>query len=203
MDVGPEKLVSIDEFFDWLSHQEGRYELVNGQIRMMTGATYRHNIVKDNVAYALRVPARTQGCNATTSDTGVRTGPRGVRYPDVVVDCGPPDLDSMTASNPTIIIEVSSPGTRDADLGVKLWEYQSLASVQIIIQIEPDVVFVAVHRRTAGGWQVDVHESLDTAIELPPLNTALPMRAIYDGVEVKPRPKLQLVDGGTIEIQDR
>jgi hypothetical protein len=29
------------------------------------------------------------------------------------------------------------------------------------------------------------------------------MRAIYDGVEVKPRPKLQLVDGGTIEIQDR
>jgi Uma2 family endonuclease len=186
--------LSVEQFLSWLPRQEGRYELVNGQIRMMTGAANRHNIAKDNVAAALHSAARSHGCRSTSSDTGVRTGELSLRYPDVVVDCGPPDLDGLTVATPTILVAVSSPGTRETDISVKLYEYQNLPSVQIIIQIEPDIVFVTVHRRAPdGSWQLEVYDSLDDIIDLPPLSTSLPMRDIYAGLDVKPRRKLQVV----------
>jgi Uma2 family endonuclease len=195
MDVLSHKLTSVEQFLAWVAGQEGRFELVNGEIRMMTGATNQHNIVKENVAFALMPAARKSGCRATTSDTGVRTGERDLRYPDVVVDCGPVAPTEMTVATPTIIVEVSSPSTRESDLGVKLSEYQHLPSVQVIIQIEPDVVLVAVHRRMdEGGWRAEVHEDLASVIDLPSLGGSLPLQDIYFGLDVKPRPKLQLVE---------
>jgi Uma2 family endonuclease len=194
MDVFSHKLTSVAEFLSWVTGQEGRYELVNGDIRMMTGATNQHNEVKENVAFAVTPLARKNGCQATTSDTGIRTGERNLRYPDVVINCGPRSPEAMTVDNPTIIVEVSSPSTRETDLGVKLSEYQNLPSVQVIIQIEPDVLFVAAHRRTHdAGWQVEVYEDIDAIIELPLLGGAVAMTDIYFGLDVKPRPKLQLV----------
>lgn len=193
MDVLSHKLTSIEEFFAWVVHQEGRFELVNGEIRMMTGARRQHNIVKDNVAFALHAQTRQRGCSTTTSDTGIKTGDRTVRYPDVVVDCGPSKPDDMFATSPSILIEVSSPSTRNIDVVVKLGEYQALASVEIIMQVEPDVALVTVYRRSAEGWLFERYDSLDAEIDIPMLETTLPLRSVYDGVEVKPRPSLQLV----------
>jgi len=185
MNAVPQNLVSVDQFFSWLANQEGRFELVNGQIRMMTGATYRHNQVKNNVTVALTPLARACGCRSTTSDTGVQTGEHGIRYPDVVIDRGPQSPTSMTVSNPVIVVEISSPSTRGTDLGVKLYEYQNLDAVQIIIQIEPDVIDVAIHRRTAGGgWAVEVYQSADAVIDLPPLKGSLAVADIYFGLDV-------------------
>jgi Uma2 family endonuclease len=194
MNAVPQRLISVEEFFSWLVDQEGRFELVNGRIRMMTGATHRHNVVKNNITVALTPAARKCGCSSTTSDMGVQTGPRGVRYPGVVVDCGPQDPAALIVNNAVILIEVSSPGIRGTDLTVKLFEYQNLASVQIIVQVEPDLVDVAVHRRAPdGSWQLEVHENLDDEIDFPPLHTSLGLRDIYFGLDVKPRPALQLV----------
>jgi len=194
MNAVPQKLTSVREFFSWLAGQEGRFELVNGQVRMMTGATNSHNQVKNNLTIALTPSARNCGCRSTTSDTGVQTGPHGIRYPDVVVDCGPQSPTAMTVDNPVILIEVSSPSTRGTDLSVKLYEYQNLQSVQMIIQIEPDLVDVAVHRRSPeGGWLLEVYESLDAVIDLPPLKASLAVADIYFGIDVRPRPMLQVV----------
>ena len=41
----------------------------------------------------------------------------------------------MTASKPTIIVEVSSPGTAVFDYGAKLREYQGVESVETVMQI--------------------------------------------------------------------
>jgi Uma2 family endonuclease len=195
MDVLSHKVTSVEEFLAWLPGREGRFELVNGEIRMMTGATNQHSNVTNNITVALTPLARRSGCRSTTQDTGIRTTERGVRYPDVVVDCGPLSPSAMTVDNPTIIVEVSSPSIREADLGIKLAEYQALATAQAIIQIEPDVVLVAVHRRrNAASWQTEVYEDLDGGIDLPSLGGSLALRDIYFGLDVRPRPTLQLVD---------
>jgi hypothetical protein len=65
-----------------------------------------------------------EGHNVICSN--VQTGPDTIRYPDVVVDRGPPNAAAMTASNPTLIVEVSSPGTAVFDYGDKLREYEDL-----------------------------------------------------------------------------
>lgn len=191
MDVLSHKSTSVEEFFEWVAHQEGRFELVGGEVRMMTGARRQHNIVKDNVAFALHTATRQRGCSTTTSDTGIRTGEQTVRYPDVVVDCGPSKPDDMLASAPSILIEVSSPSTRNIDVVVKLGEYQALPSVEVIMQVEPDVALVTVYRRSIEGWLFERYDGLDSIIDLPVLDTTLSLRSVYDGVEVKP--SLQLV----------
>ncbi len=194
MEALPQNDMSIEEFFDAIEHVEGRFELVDGQPMMMDGATNQHNNIKNNITVALTPAARRRGCNSTTSDTGVQTGERSVRLPDVVVDCGSSDPNGKTIANPTIIVEVSSPGIRSSDVGVKLAEYQGLASVRIVIQVEPDVVFAAVHSRgDDNAWQVRVYDSLDDEIPIPSLEATLAFRDIYYGMNIKPRPRLQLV----------
>lgn len=194
MDVQSHKSTSVEEFFDWIVHQEGRFELVNGQIRMMAGATTQHNIVKNNLTVALTSAARRCGCSSTTSDSGVRTGDRSIRYPDLVVDCGPSPPDAMTVSSPTILIEVSSPSTRKTDALIKLSEYQQLPSVQIVMQVEPDAPQVAVYRRSGESWLFESYEELDAVINIPQLSTVLAMADIYYGLDIRPRPVLQLVE---------
>ena len=188
--------LSIEQFFDWASDQDGRFELVDGQVRMMVGATNAHNDIKNNVEVALTLLARKSGCRASSSDSGIRTGERSLRLPDVVVNCGPRNPDAREIQAPAVVVEISSPGTRATDLGVKLAEYRNVASILVIIQIEPDVIAIAVHRRVGIGWIAEVYEDFDDVIALPELQGVLTLREVYLDMEVKPRPRFQIVTLG-------
>ena len=83
----------------------------------------------------------------------VQTGPGSIRYPDVVVDCAPPDVGATQASGPTLVVEVSSPHTLKIDVTDKLDEYRARPEIQLI---EPDVVSIKLYRRDqAGVWTVE------------------------------------------------
>lgn len=93
--------ISADAFLAWMGAQEDRFELVDGRIvRMMAGAKQEHNVVTSNIVVALAPQAKRGGCRTTSGDTAVRTGPGGVRYPDVVVDGGPRNPGALEASQP-------------------------------------------------------------------------------------------------------
>ncbi len=199
MDPLQQDHVSIDEFLSWVIDQEGRFELVNGQIIMMAGATVRHNVVVNNVTVSLTPAAKNNGCRSTTSDTAIQTVNGNIRYPDVVIDCGPPDMNAVTVSNPTILVEVSSSGTAQVDTVVKLDEYRNIPSVRMVIQIEPGSVLVSVHRRTdQSTWQTEIYENLGDLIELPPINGTLALKDIYDTLAVAPRPRVHIVSSNPI-----
>lgn len=74
-----------------------------------------------------------------------------VRYPDVAVYCrdagAPSDDDLRTLKNPTVIVEVLSPSTETVDQSIKLWEYQSIASVEAVVFIDPEKETVRVITR--------------------------------------------------------
>lgn len=146
--------ISVEQFLEWAGQQDKRYELVNGQIHRMAGATNGYTDIRNNVEYALTTLSRPKGCRTTGSDSGVRTGARSFRLPDIVVNGGPRDANAREIQAPSIVVEISSPGTWPTNLGAKLNKYQGLSSLQVIIQIEPDVVAVAVHRRTAAGGRL-------------------------------------------------
>jgi len=188
--------ISIEKFFDWVSDQDGRFELVDGEIRMMAGATNAHNDIKNNVEVALTLIARKTGCRASSSDSGIRTGERSLRLPDVVVNCGPRNPDAREIEAPTVVVDISSPGTRATDLGVKLAEYRNIASISVIIQIEPDVIAVAVHRRVGSVWFAEVFEEIDDVVMLPELEGELALRDVYLDMDVKTRPKFRIVSPG-------
>ena len=189
--------LTIEEFFEAISVSEGRYELVGGVAYAMAGAKEGHNVIRSNVQTALVPAGKRKGCRTTSSDTAVQTGPDTIRYPDVVVDCGPPDAAAMTTSKPTMIVEVSSPGTAVFDYGAKLREYQGLKSVDTVLQIEAEIALVKVHRcQTDQTWTEETIEEFDVAITLPSLETSITLAEIYDTLEVRPRTRLVIVKHG-------
>ncbi len=188
--------LTVEAFLEAIAGREGRYELVGGIAYALAGAKEGHNVICSNVLTALVPAGKARGCRTTSSDTAVRTGPDTVRFPDVVVDCGPPSAGALMASKPTIIIEVSSPGTAVFDYGAKLLEYQELESVETVLQIESEFALVKVHRRQqGGGWAEETIEAFDVAIPVPPLGVSLTLNEIYDTVGVRPRARLEIVQG--------
>jgi Uma2 family endonuclease len=195
MGIPEHERISTDEFLDWIERQNERYELVEGvPIRMMAGARQSHNVVTTNIVVALAPSAKAKGCRTTSSDTAVKTGNFGVRYPDVVVDCGPPDPSAKAAIQPTVIVEVSSPGTLAVDLTDKMDEYQAHDDIRVIMLVEPDVIFVKVYRRDMQGlWNVEKYDGLDQTVALPEVDASVSLRDIYDTLEPKSRPRLNIV----------
>ena len=194
MAIPEEEKLTVDEFFEAIAGREGRYELVGGVAYAMAGAKEGHNVICSNVQSAVVPAGKRKGGRTTSSNTAVRTGPDTVRYPDVVVDCGPPDATALTASRPTIVVEVSSSGAAVFEYGTKLHEYQGVESVGTVLQIESELALVKVHRRQEDGtWSEETIEEFDMDIPFPSLAVSMTLNEIYDTLDVRPRPRLQVV----------
>lgn len=191
MSLGKVERVTVDEFVPWAMRQRERYELVDGRIvRAMTGVRQSHNVVISNIVMSIGPQLKRSRCRTTASDMAVRTSKQGIRYPDVVVDCGPPDPSALTASEPRIIVEVTSRSTSAIDASDKLDEYKALARVQAIVLVEPDVVSVKVYRRDGEGWTPEWYASLGDSVPFPEVGAVLPLSDLYDTLEPGHRPPL-------------
>ncbi len=104
-----------EEFFAWQLHQDERYELVDGipvlRHRMMTGSSAQHDQATVNIIASLHMQLRGSGCRPTTADIAIRTGIRGLRRPDVTVECAELVRDTYEAREPRLVVEVASPST--------------------------------------------------------------------------------------------
>ena len=179
---------SLAEFFAWQDRQEAKYELVGGfPLKMMAGASNRHDRIVLNILAELRARLRGSSCTPFTGDGAVVTRSAQIRRPDAGVDCGLRDPDGYTAADPKLIVEVLSPSTRDFDTFEKLEEYKALGGLDHILYVEPNRAEVAFwSRRDDGGWGRERIEGIDAVAEMPKLGIALPLAEIYDGIELPP-----------------
>lgn len=77
-------------------------------------------------------------------ETGLAT------YPDVTVVCGRAELDPANRNaitNPTVLVEVLSPGTAEYDRGEKLVSYQRIPSLREVVLVAHDEQMIEVWRR--------------------------------------------------------
>lgn len=188
--------VSAEDFLEWVLSQAGRYELVDGYvIEMMAGAKQSHNVVVSNIVSSLGPQSKPGGCRTTSSDTAVQTLASTIRYPDIVVDCGPPDPDAMVAESPTLVVEVSSPGTSSVDTTDKLDEYREHPAVRLIMFVEPSSVLVKLYRRDSeGAWGSEKYDDFESVIDMPEIGASLAISEIYDTLTPRTRPRLHLIE---------
>jgi Uma2 family endonuclease len=179
------------EFFAWIHGQEARYELVDSEVVMVPGAGRRHNAIVVNLIAAVRPQTRGERCQTFTGATYVATAASTRRMPDMGVDCGEPDQDSLMADKPSLVVEVLSPTTGGFDLIVKLAEYQNLPSLDFILFVDAESPAVHLYRRDAyRRWQSVVIKGLDAVVELEKLKISLPLRDMYEGLRFRQKPKL-------------
>ena len=176
-----------EEFFAWQLRQEKLYELVDGcpvlPLKMMSGATLRHDRVTVNLIASLFAQLRGSRCRPTTSDVAVRIPKGNIRRPDITIECGEAKSDrELVAAEPRVVIEVLSPSTLSFDRFRKLEEYKTVESLAAILLVDTEAAQVTVHRRQDGNWLAITHEGLESVIELPGVNASIRLADMYDGV---------------------
>lgn len=133
--TAPDRLMTIDEFYEFASHREERWELVGGRALMAPG----------EIGYNLNVEARLivlfdrllDGTWPILPHASVRVqgSPATVREPDVVVLWPGTDLGPwlFSPANVALAVEVISPSTRATDRVTKREEYATVGIPNYLI----------------------------------------------------------------------
>ncbi|WP_128548402.1 Uma2 family endonuclease [Larkinella soli] len=179
------------EEYEALEQEEGiRYEYDDGEIYAMAGTTFRHNLLVQNIGYALRSFAKIGGCRVFVESIKQKltTGEKYV-YPDIIYTCEPNDWkdDQKTVvKTPTLLIEVVSKSSEKGDTETKRLEYTKLPSLLYYLIVHQARYAVQVFERAEGFWKLSIYEGLSAVIDLPLLGITLPLADIYEGIPENP-----------------
>lgn len=179
-----------EEYLALERNAEFRSEYLDGRIVAMTGATAAHNRITGDVYTQLRTRLRGKPCDTFFSDIRVQIGAgRRYTYPDVVAVCGEPQfMDGTldTLMNPALIVEVLSPSTEAYDRGEKFLHYRTIESLEEYVLVSPDRVLVERFVRAGEFWRLFTVTDLDASLELTSVGCEIPLRDIYERVELPP-----------------
>ena len=171
--------VSVDDYLAGEAASEVRHEYIDGQVYAMTGASDRHGLIVNALAFALTPAARRQGCQLFTSDMKVRLeigGQTLFYYPDLLLSCDPQDRETYFRRAPCLIVEVLSESTERIDRREKLLAYQTLPSLREYLLVAQDRVAVDLFRR-ANDWRLEQHQGGELWLDC--VSAALPVADIY------------------------
>ena len=171
-------LLTADQFYDFCCQNDGRYELVDGEVVELAPANEEHGAVALNIGTGFNLYSRQRGTGRATVETGhvLRRGPDTVRGPDVTfILAGKEEWESLSnrfsSSAPTIAVEVVSPSNTAAEMARKVAEYLAAGSQRVWVAY-PSSRSVTVHRAdgtviTYTGDEVITDEDLLPGFSLP------------------------------------
>ncbi len=165
-----------------------RHEFVNGLVYAMAGASKRHDAIALAVLTALDARL-SPPCQPFSSDVKVhiRSAPdECFYYPDMSITCSDLDKDPYLVKLPTLIVEVLSRTTEDADRGYKFANYRTLPSLQEYVLVHQARPQVELYRRR-NNWEKENFE-FEAEITLESVGVTLPISAFYRRVGFPPGP---------------
>lgn len=178
----PEQYLAMERSADFKSEYDG------GFITAMAGASTRHNLIALNMASEIRSRLKGRRCMVFMSDMRLCVNSTGLyTYPDVMAVCGEGeylDAEVDTLLNPTLIVEVLSTTTESYDRGRKFGHYRRLASLKEYVMVAQDEVRVERYNRQGDFWVLAEFTSLDDTLRLESIECEIPLREIYDKVEL-------------------
>jgi len=179
---------SSEQFVDWESAQETRFEFVGGIVYAMVGATARHARIVRNVAAALRLGLDASRCEVFTESFKlvVPTADDLVAYPDVMVVCAPTEPDAISTSEPAILFEVTSPDSQSRDLEEKSALYAAIPSLRhyaVVRHNRPAIEHFS--RGTDGAFRRETLVGAATALVLPDFDLSLPFATVYANTDLR------------------
>ena len=185
--IQPQQM-TVEEYLEWESRQELRYEYCNGDVFAMSGGTKTHDELAFNLRRSLIDRVAEQGCSMSGSDVKVFVR-QGVsyRYPDLSISCDDRDeVNDTFYSFPQLIVEVLSPSTESVDRIDKFKEYIQIPTLQEYLLISTDEVSVECYRRGEGRMWLYFQYGKGETITLESVGVDLPIEMIYRNIQLKP-----------------
>ena len=181
-------LLTADEYLARVQRTHEFSELVGGEIRPMSPAGARHNIIAVNLVVALTLYLRDHPIGRAFTDNA------GFRLP--IPDAEDDTVRSPAAAfvsfermrdvpvgfapvAPDLAVEVLSPGDTVRDLDERMDDYFA-AGTRAVWVIDPDRRTVAQHATTAPTRRLRERDTLDGADVVP--GFTMPVRALFDGL---------------------
>ena len=177
--------MTVEEYFRFEEGSQVRHEYVSGELYAMSGATLRHNAIVANIGTRLLAAAGDGPCWVVMNDMRVQASHDVYYYPDVVVICVPMAELDTTATEPCMVVEVTSPSTARIDRGEKLTAYKKLPSLRAYLIVDHRRRRVERHWR-AGPDDVWQREEivLEGRVPAPCVDVDLTLDEIYRRVDL-------------------
>ena len=191
MTAALQTFVTVEEYLRLERASEIKHEYFRGQMYAMAGASLPHNTIVGNLLRHLGNALEGGPCRPYPSDLRVRCTKGLYTYPDVVIVCGPPELEdsnSDTLLNPRVVIEVLSPTTERYNRGDKFDHYSEIASLREYVLIATDTADIDHYFRESIDhiWRHSPLRAIDAELIFNSVSCSLPVRSIYDGVTLEP-----------------
>lgn len=180
------KHYTVDEYLAMEEVAEYKSEYYNGKIYAMSGGSGDHSLIQGNLITRLNERLRATPCRVFTSDMRLLVEQSTFyTYPDATVVCGKvqfaPERNDVLL-NPTVVIEVLSPSTRNYDRTQKFSFYKKVPSVQDYVLVESTRAHVECLHRAGRQWVLEMYNGPDARLKIESLNIEIPLSELYEKV---------------------
>ncbi|NDP27784.1 MAG: Uma2 family endonuclease [Flavobacterium sp.] len=187
----PSELLHISET-DYLETERlalEKHEYFNGEVFAMSRANISHNQIFSNSIFSIGTQLKGKKCQPFGSDLRVHVPKNTLfTYPDISIVCGEietTDDKFDTITNPSVLIEILSPSTRNYDKGEKFTLYREIASLQEYILIDSERIMVEKFiRNSDNSWQLTEYRSIEQSFSIATVGIEMQLVDIYEGVKI-------------------
>jgi len=189
MSSQPKRHYTLEEYLALERSSDARYEYWDGEIFLMSGGSFDHELIISNVQDSLRNQLRDRNCYVLGQGMQIKVpAAPPYRYADGSVVCGKREIEKFNSTdmllNPVLIFEVLSPSTEGYDRGDKFRCYKSIPSFReylLIAQDRPRIEHYV--KQTLRRWDYEDVEGLESEIRLPTIECTLLLSDVYRGVD--------------------
>jgi Uma2 family endonuclease len=174
--------MSVAEFLAWEERQELRWEFDGFQPVAMTGGTFAHEVIGDNIRFAVRSRIGSGPCRILGPTLKIEVAGR-IRYPDAFVLCSPAPPRSTVIREPVVVFEVLSESTSRTDRIEKLREYGATPSIQRYVILEQDAIAAMVFVRKGNDLVAEALTAADV-LRMPEIGVEVPIAEFYTGIDL-------------------
>jgi Uma2 family endonuclease len=182
------KTYTAQEYLEAEVNSLDRHEFINGEIVLMAGGSPNHNEIITNLNVILRVSLKGKPYSILALNQRLWIPQlNNYTYPDMMVVAKPIELQSGrtdTITNPLLIAEVLSKGTKAYDRDEKFAAYRSIPSFQEYLLIDQYRVRVEQYSQTdANKWIFSEYSSMGDRLMLSSIFVEISLADLYENIE--------------------
>ena len=183
------QFVSAKEYLEQEKMSLEKHEYYKGEIFAMAGAGNRHNVIFSNVFLAIGNALKGKNCRPYGSDMRIHIPENTLfTYPDISIICNdiifsPEDED--TAVQPTVLIEILSPATKNYDRGEKFMLYRDIKTLKDYVLIDSKSIHAEVFSINQSNlWQLKEYKNLTDELVIGSIEFSVSLSEIYEGTKL-------------------
>ncbi|MEO6733360.1 MAG: Uma2 family endonuclease [Ferruginibacter sp.] len=179
--------ISEQEYLEAERKALEKHEYYKGEIFAMSGASFLHNKIFSNLFGGLASKLKGKSCVPYGSDLRIHIPSNSLyTYPDISIICGeiePTDDQFDTATNPSVIVEILSPSTKDYDKGSKFTLYRNIETLKEYILVDSTSISVEKFiRNPDNSWVLTEYKLLTDIFVISTVDITITLSDIYEGV---------------------